>query len=184
MTYGPTGVNQADPGLDGKHDSFQYRIAEIERHLHSFERWMGAAAIPSGETHVADTDSMTAFQVDAGNDDWGAWVQIMGSSDSPIFPGMAYMDLHRLLIDDVETDVTLTRMQFCGGESADLAANLVAGNYTEVIFKPLKGGNHGPIEVQRKRAPSGIKGWCRAWVNGINTSTVDFFIGLHEYEGN
>ena len=66
-----------------------YGIFEIERHFHSYERWYEAAASPSGETHIADRigSGSGAFQIDAGNDDWGLWVQVLGSSDTPADTG-------------------------------------------------------------------------------------------------
>jgi hypothetical protein len=38
-------------------------VVEIETHLHSRERWFGLAALPSGETHVADLDTIAPFEV-------------------------------------------------------------------------------------------------------------------------
>jgi hypothetical protein len=79
----------AADGLLGVADSVAYRVADVERHLLNWERWMGLAAVPVGETHRADsiTDNPDPFQADAGNDDWGAWLQILGSSDTPVIAG-------------------------------------------------------------------------------------------------
>ena len=35
--------DQATDGLSGVHNSLAYRTQEIERHLHSRERWLGLA---------------------------------------------------------------------------------------------------------------------------------------------
>ena len=173
--------NEETNGLDGVHDSLAYRVHEIETHFHSNERWMGAAAVPSGEVHVADEDSMTAFQIDAGNDTWGSWLQIMGSDDTPIQTGKKYIDMHRIMVTDVERKKAITRIQFAGGDSG--AAGFAAGNYTELLATPDNDGKQDPYEIQMPRFPSGTKGWARCWVKAADTGTIDFFIGLHEYEG-
>jgi len=50
----------ASKGLDGIVDSIAYRIHETERHMHSYERWFGAAAVPNGEIHIADRVGTTS----------------------------------------------------------------------------------------------------------------------------
>ena len=62
-----TDVNKIDAeavnGLMGTVDSLSYKVHEIEKHLHNWERWLGLAAVPVGETHRFDIDSMTPFQM-------------------------------------------------------------------------------------------------------------------------
>jgi len=182
-----TDVNKIDAeatlGLAGTGNSLAYRVHEIEKHFHNNERWIGLAAVPSGETHRADSDGMIPFQMDAGNDTWGSWLQIVGSTDFPITAGMVKRDAHRILITDVERDKQITRIQIIGGESADIAANLAAGNYTEFMVTPQKDSKQTPVDFMTGRALSAVKGWARCWVNGQNTGTIDFFIGVHEYPG-
>lgn len=173
--------SEAVDGLAGVSNSLAYKVHEIEKHFHSMERWLGAAAVPSGETHVADTDSMTAFQLDAGNDTWGAWVQIMGSSDSPVIAGMAKIDMHRIMVTDVQEKKVITRIQLAGGASG--AAALAAGDYTEILVTPDNDGKQDPYDIMMGRFDAGTKGWARCWVKGTNTGTIDFFIGVHEYAG-
>lgn len=168
-------------GLEGVEDSLAYRVHEIEKHLHNNERWLGAAAVPSGETHVADSDSMAAFQIDAGEDTWGAWVQIIGSSDTPVTAGMAKFDLHRILVTDVERRNTLTRVQVASGESG--AAALASGDYSEIMLLPDNLGKLDPYDILKPRYANGTKVWARAWVAGASTGTLDFFVGIHEYIG-
>jgi hypothetical protein len=176
--------SSATSGLSGTNNSLAYRAGEIERHLHSYERWLGAAAAPVGETHVADAigTTTTAFQVDAGNDTWGSWLQVLGSEDTPVLSGMSNYDLHRLAVVAVENANTTHLIQFAFGASG--AAALAAGAYTELVFRPQTvQGAEEILFMQMRRIAVGTKAWARIWAIGQNTSTLDFFCGAHEYEG-
>lgn len=171
-------------GLNGVVDSVAYRIHEAERHMHSFERWFGAAAVPDGEVHVADRIGTTkvAFQVDAGNDTWGSWLQVLGSSDTPVDTGMTSFDGHRWIITAVERANAIHFIQVAAGASG--AAALTAGTYSELIVKPITVNARAfPGFIQSRRIAAGTKVWVRAWAVGQATGTLDFFFGIHEYEG-
>ncbi len=171
-------------GLDGTRGSIAYALNEVERHLHGNERWVGAAAVPSGELHVADviSDTTTAFQVDAGNDAWSAWLQVVGSSDTPIQAGRAFFDPHRIMVVAVESANAVHLVEICYGASGDAA--FAAGTCTQIVFQPQTvQGQQTILEVQSSRIAAGTKCWLRSWAVGQNTSTMDFFMGLHEYEG-
>jgi hypothetical protein len=171
------------PGLDGTDDSLGYRVGEIERHLHAYERWMELAGTPAAETHRADPAGTGAgiFQIDAGNDDWGAWLQILGSSDTPIISGSVKFDLHRLLVTATERNATYV-VQIAFGATG--AAALAAGAYIETVFSPSSNlVDSGPVNVQSRRIAVGTKGWARCICPGQDTATLSFMIGLHEYEG-
>ena len=151
------------------------------QHFHSWERWLGAAASPSGETHVADTDSMTAFAPDGGNDTWGSWLQIIGSADTPITAAMVQYDMHRILITAVERANALYRMQFAFGASG--AAALSAGTYTDAVYKaPSAAAQEWPVEIRLPKQAVTTKAWVRVWAAGQNTATMSLFIGVHEYD--
>ncbi len=173
--------NKITDGLSGVSNSLAYRVHEIEKHFHNNERWLGLAAVPAGETHRADIDSITAFQMDAGNDTWGTWLQVIGSSDTPVIAGMAKFDLHRILMSDVENKKRITRIQIAVGSSG--AAGLAAGDYTEIIATPDNDAKQDPYSIMMPRYSAGEKVWIRCWVKATNTSKIDFFIGLHEYPG-
>ena len=169
-------------GLGGAHNSIGYRVAEIERHLHSGGRWFETAAVASGETHVADAIGTGggAFQIDAGDDAWGTWVQVLGSDDTPSVAGKAYFDPHQMIVEAVERAFTYF-MQLARGASG--AAAISAGTYTEFVYASASTRDTAIIEVQTGRAPAGSKVWARCMCPGQNTATLDFYIGLHEYEG-
>lgn len=172
----------ATDGLSGVSNSLAYRVHEIERHLHSGGRWFETAASPSGETHVADSigDGSGAFQMDAGNDTWGDWLQILGSSDTPTVAGKEYFDPHQFIVEDTERASTYF-IQIARGASGD--AGLAAGTYTEFIYAASVQKEAGIIPVQTGRAPAGSKLWIRCMCPGQDTGTFDFYFGVHEYEG-
>lgn len=161
--------NVATAGLNGTHDSLSYRVAEIERHFHSYERWFGSG----GET-------LTPFTLDSGNNTWGAWVALLAAGDTPAIAGSAYYDPHRILITATERNSPY-RVQLAFGASG--AAALAAGAYTEVIFSPASNlVDAGPIDINCRRLASGTPMWGRCW-NADNTGTISLFVGIHEYEG-
>lgn len=174
----------ATDGLLGVTDSVAYRAAEIERHNHNWENWLGAAAVPNADIHVADRLAVGVgrFQLNAGNNTWGAWLQILGSGDTPIRVGMAYYDLHRIFITDCQRAASIHFYQI--GYGASGAAALAAGTYSELVWKPSNVNNiETPIDVMSRRQAAGTKAWIRCHIPGQNLGTVDLFIGLHEYEG-
>lgn len=184
-----TDVNKIDAeavdGLSGIPNSLGYKIHELESHFHNNEDWFGLAAVPSGETHRADdiTDgSLAPFQLDAGNNAWGSWVQILGSADTPNRAGMLKFDLHKVQIVDTETTNVHAFIQFAFGETA--AAALTAGNYTTIAYRtPTNQAAESAINFISKRSDAGTKVWARCLAVGTNTMTIDFYVGLHEYIG-
>lgn len=175
--------DQEHAGLSSVSGSLAYTCTEIERHLHSYERWFETAASADGETHVADPAGTGGgvFQIDAGNDTWGSWVQILGSSDTPAITGAVKYDVHRIEITAAERDEIYV-IQIAFGDSG--AAALTAGSYTESPFKPASNlVDSGPIVMQSRRQAVGTKAWARCICPGQDTATIDFMFGLHEYEG-
>ena len=172
-------------GLLGTHNSLAYKVHEIERHLHSYERWFAGAAVPVGETHVADriSDSQTPFQADGGNDTWGSWVQILGSTDLPVIAGRVKFDPHEILVVDMQRADTIHLLQIAFGASG--AAALASLDFTELVFKSSTPApvTVVPIRLQTRRKNVDTKVWARVWSVGQVSGTVDFFYGLHEYEG-
>jgi len=169
-------------GLAATADSLAYAIGEIERHFHSGARWFETALIPSGETHVADRIGSGGgpFQIDAGNNTWGDWIQIIGSEDTPVDAGKAYYDPHQMIVEDSERAATYF-IQFTRGASG--TAGYAAGTYTELVYSASVQKETGIIDIQTGRAPAGAMLWARCMAPGENTGTLDFYLGVHEYEG-
>ena len=171
MTFGPGG-NTA---------KILEEVTEIERHLHSAGSWFEAATTPSGTTHVADRIGVGsgAFQLDAGNDTWGTWVQILGSADTPARTSQVYFDPHEIVVSDTERTATYF-VQFTRGASGETGYS--AGSYTEFVYHAGTNKYTGIIEVQTGRAPANALIWARCMVPGADTGTMDFYIGVHEYD--
>ena len=169
-------------GLGGVSNSLAYRVAEIERHLHSGGRWFGAATVANLPTHAADRIGVGvgAFRIDAGDNDWGTWVQIVGSTDTPVSVGKVYFDPHEIIIEDVERASTYF-VQIGRGATGDAA--LTAGTYTELVYAATNTKSAAVVTAQTGRAPAGSLLWARCVVPGVDTGWMDFYIGLHEYEG-
>lgn len=175
---------EATDGLAGVEDSLAYRIHEIERHFHSYERWFEAAAVPDGEIHVADRvcEGSGAFQVNAGNDDWGAWLQILGSSDTPEISDSELFDFRRIVLLEHQRNNARYCIQIGFGISG--AAALSAGTLTEIVIRTGGGNSESPPEeIRARRQIAGIKTWIRIRIPGQNLGTLDFVFGIHEYEG-
>lgn len=183
-----TDVNKIDAeavdGLLGIVDSLAYKVHEIEKHFHNFEDFFGIAAAPSGTNKADDIldGTLAPFQIDAGNDAWGAWVQILGADDTPNRASMVKFDLHQLQIVGSESTDVNTFIQI--GVGASGAAALSAGNYTTVSYlTPTNLSAENPIDIMMERVAAGELVWARCLAVGANTMTLDFYFGLHEYEG-
>ncbi len=154
-------------------------LVDIDDHFHTRGRVFGTAAAPNGEVHVADTDSMTAFQPDAGNDTWGTWLQVVGSSDTPIITGSLHFDIPDILITAVERNNVIHRIQIAHGTSG--AAALALGDYSDLIYKPqTTQGEETYVIFQSASISVGIKVWMRVWAAGQDTGTLDAFLRIHE----
>jgi hypothetical protein len=183
MNLQKTNINKLNT-IEDISDEILEEVVEVETHLHSNERWFEKAATPNGEIHVADRIGTVggngAFQIDAGNNTWGTWKIVLGSSDTPADSGKTKFDVHRIEISGAERNA-IYFVQMAAGETG--AAALAVGNVTEFVIKPLSNQiDSGPIMVQSKRAESGTKIWARCMCPGQDTATLDFFPGIHEYD--
>jgi len=187
QTHPDTDVSKIDgaatSGLTGVADSLAYRVHEIERHLHNYERALELAAVPNGEAHVADRAGTGGgpFVIDAGDDTWGAWVQILGSADTPTIPGKVRFDPQRIQISGAERNATYI-IQIGAGASA--AAALTAGTFTEFVYTPEAVQTKPDwLNIGFRAQAAGTKLWARCICPGQNTAYLNFYLGLHEYEG-
>ena len=171
-------------------NSLAYRVAEIERHFHGRGRWFGAAGTPSGETHVADfasdvtgADPAAVVLSTGAGGTYGAYVQILGSSDTPYISGNAYFDPHAYLVSAASSTSPYV-LELVAGESASLAAAIAAGLFSTVMYVGGNAANDHSVEaVMGSRIPAGTKVWARARCIGQDVQTINLYGALHEYEG-
>jgi hypothetical protein len=169
--------DMATQGLLGTVNSLAYRVAEIERHIHSYEKWFGVAAAVTG-THKADRigAGILAFELDGGNTIFGSWVQILGSADTT-----EKYDLHKLFITDVQETAPYF-IQIAFGADADAA--VVAGTFTEFVFRAnATNTDRSEIPLNTRRQTAGTLAWARCLALAKNTGTMSFYFGIHNYEG-
>lgn len=179
--------NLATDGLAGTPDSLAYRVNEIEKHFHSPECWRGKKGVQTA-TDWAE-DSLTPFQAISGADAWGAdandEAQVLGVDNTPFRAGFVKFDVHRILITGVSED-THYKLRFIWG-TGTMADAIIAQQFSCIMIKfdktnPQQSAGT-PADIMMPRLNSGVdKIWMQAW-NITDNATVDFFIGLHEYEG-
>jgi hypothetical protein len=173
-------------GLAGTNNSLAYRIGEVERHFHGWDRWLCAAAVPNGEVHVADRIGATAaskvpFTITSGNDTWGAWTQILGSGDTPVVAGNVKYDFHRILVLVANT-VSPYFLQI--GFGATGAAAVTAEALSSLVLNPASNTDKTDyLDIMTRRQAAGTKAWARCWCVGASGKTLTIMFGLHEYEG-
>jgi len=158
-------------------------IDDLKNHIFSIERWLGVATAPVGETHRADIigPSVVEFTVISGNNDWGAWVQILGSNDTPIYAGNTFFHPSRAQIRNAETTSTYL-IQMAAGESVDLAAKIAAGTFMEFPYIGAALNNSGGItDAIGMDVAAGQKLWARCITPARNVKNIKFMLGIHEF---
>jgi hypothetical protein len=160
------------------------RLYEIERHFHGYERWMCAAVAANAEVHVADrigsaATAVTPFTITSGNDTWGAWVQLLGSTDTPVVATNTKYDLHRFMVL-VANQISPYFIQIGFGTSG--AAALAADTFSSTMVNPASNTDRtDALPFMSRRQAAGTKAWMRCWSLGANAKTLTVMFGLHEY---
>lgn len=144
------------------------------------ERSKGKAITPNGEIHVADglDTCLTGFEINAGDNTWGEWVQILGSSDTPITVGMSKFAIHRIqTIENQRGQDYYWQLAF--GESG--AAGKAAGEWLEDVL-PFKIVNEARVfNVKNQPYAVGTKVWARCRCPGQTSGTMKFYFSLTEF---
>lgn len=166
-------------------ESTQRHTKDTEHHLHTRERWFGKSADQSGNNWGADT--LTPFRCISGNGVYGTdtddEAKLIGSDDTPIVAGKTQFDFHRMLVVGVSVD-TEFKLRLIWG-TGTMADAITADQYSENMVKfdslnpQLSAGI--PIDVLMDKISSGMKVWAQC-KNATNNATLDFYIGLHEYD--
>lgn len=166
-------------GLLGTSNSLAYRVHEIERHLHGYQRWYGMVAGGGTAANRATPvgQAVAPFVVDGGNKVYGDWVNILGTSDTTL-----KYDMHSLMVIATETPSIAHFIQLAYGVTGDAAIG--AGTYSEIVYRSVTAASRqAPMNFMSRRQPAGTPAWARVLAYETDTSTLSFYFGLHSYEG-
>jgi hypothetical protein len=150
----------------------------------NYNKWYGLAATPDAELHRADrmADEIQPFTLLTGSKTFGNWVQILGSSDTPLVAGMKLFNINEFLVT-VTDSTTAFIMQLVSGESADIAAKIAAEKFDEFPYIAATVANDsGIIELKRLKIEAGTKVWCRACCMNESAKSISFYFGLQEFD--
>ena len=153
----------------------------IKSHLHNRERWFGKKAVQTA-TDWGDEASLTPYQAISGAGVFGAddndEALVLGTDDTPAISGMLTYDAHRILITAAGNATDWVLRLIYGTGTMEAAES--AGQYTDIMVQEAKKGS--PIRIIMLRS---VCSECQTWLrakNASNDATVDFFIGIHEYD--
>ena len=175
-----------DPGLLSTSNSIGYRVAEIERHFHSRERWFGKKAVQTA-TDWAD-NTLAPFRAISGLNAYGTeagdTAQVIGTADTPVMAGGIRYDAHKLFVTGASSS-TVYKIRLTYG-SGTYAAAVAADQFSTVMVQLDAAASqvaHAPVEIQMPRGTcAATQVWVDVW-NASDNATMDFFVGWHEYEG-
>jgi hypothetical protein len=148
------------------------------------EKWYGLATTPNAELHVADrmADEIQPFALLTGSKTFGNWVQILGSSDTPLVVGKVKFNINKILVTTTDS-TTAFIVQIITGETADIAAKIATENFFEFPYIAATNANDGGItEIEIPQITSGKKVWARACCLNESAKTINFYFSLKEYE--
>lgn len=179
-------------GLAGTENSLAYRVHEIEKHFHNYERWYGKSADQSGvnpwATALSTAGMRTAFRTISGSEVVGAdandEAQVWGLYDTLSVGGVAQtkLDFHEMFITASSvTTIWYIRVVFGSGT---LAAAIAAGQYMEFPLVADAAQNGSIDIIVPIMMPRVTIGTHKIWVQGKNATdnaTIDFLIGVHGY---
>jgi hypothetical protein len=121
--------------------------------------------------------------ITTGNNYFGGWVCIVGSSDTPKVSGNAFFDLHEMLITGA-SDAAVYTIQFAWGVDTNARdANVTANKFSTTPSRRATNQDQTAVRtIMMPRVAVGSCVWARAAVVGANEKTISFYIGMHEYE--
>jgi hypothetical protein len=155
-------------------------IIEALYHDHNTERWLGKSADQSGDDWAVEA-GLTVFQAASGNGVFGTAIKVIGPDDTPLQSGYDEFDLHSMLVVDSSSQTAYV-IRFIFGTGNDAEVEEAAGRYSDVMYiKESAAGRGSPIDLKMPPHASGTKHWVKI-KNVTNSATLDFYVGLHEYQ--
>ncbi len=158
-------------------------LEKIDEEAHTPEEFCGANASPVFPTTAADSDTKTPFVLTGGNDTWGAWLHMIGSTDLPVRTGKVAFDIHEVFISSVST-ASAGKIQI-GWDLTTSSVILANETYSSVMFRPSGVGvnlSAVPVGLRMPDVPVGTLIFGRCWVFDENGATVSVFLGDHEFD--
>ena len=166
---------------DSRENAILYETTVVEDHFHNRERWFGIAT-PQTAVNWGTQESLTVYQAVSGNSAFGVALQVLGTGDTPIIAGQRFFDIRRISIADVSNaNPYILRLIW---DPVSAAAGEAAGMFTEVFCQQATAaGQNKPQDLICFRIPcSTYQVWAKV-KNGTNLATINFFIGVHGYDG-
>lgn len=165
-------ANESTPGLLGVEDSLDYRVAEIERHLHNAELWYGR-----GAGNLAELNNLTTWTITTGAaDTFGAPVQLASGTQFPA--PAARFDIRRILVVSVSANNSTYLLEFYAGDGVFGDATLI----TSIPYRQANQSSIIPTEMISYRRPTSYNLWVRAKAQTA-TATIQIIFGAHFYAG-
>jgi len=143
-------------------------------------KWYGLAAVPAAQTHRADRlkNEIAPFPLLTGSKVFGDWVQILGSTDTPLVQGRLLFDLNQILVTVTDSTSPFI-IQIIACAEADITAKLSAESFDEFVYISTEGGI---INLKRPKILSGTKVWARACCINQSAKNISFYFGLQEFD--
>ena len=157
-------------------------VREILDDDHTRERWFGISGNQSGNDWALNT--LAPFVATSSTNDYGAEVKVLGTDDTPIFTDSKRFDINEIFIlDSTEASVWKLRTVWGTGTRADAVA---AEQFSEevVMIDPTNPQQSAGMAVMVRIIPLVVgvdKVWIQGW-NATNNATIDFLVGVHEYD--
>jgi len=152
---------------------------DVEKTMHHNMLWFEKKETPTATSFMAmigtKPDADMTFQIDAGDNAWGSWLQIIGEDDWPVGAKHGVFDRIGLTATEKAKPYVL---QIAWGATG--AAGLAAGDYTtEPILPAAVTGEAQPVIFDSDNIPDGNKVWARCLCPGEATGTMNFYFGGH-----
>lgn len=196
MSYFGTEIQKIDKaatlGLAGTANSLAYRVHEIERHFHNYERWYGKTADQSGVNpwalSVSTAGMPTSYQAKSGSATYGAdandEAQVWGLYDTLSVGGVSQtkLDIHQILFRAASTTtLNVIRIVYGTGTLADAITADQFSTYPVLLDAAQNGSIDMVIDIMMPRITIGTH---KVWIqtkNATDNATIDFLVGIHGY---
>jgi hypothetical protein len=174
----------ATAGISSTTNSLAHLLGRLNYRAFNRSRFIGPALVPNGEIHVMDRISAGAgpYSITSGNNTWGAWVQVLGSADTPIFVGSLFFNIKRFCITNTASTADLILQSVTAADAAGIPAMIALDYYSEGFYKASSAtADTNLMEMTSPIIPVGTKIWTRLWAKGANNITASGYMEIEEF---